>query len=57
MFVLLQGLIAPVKAGETGFNVLIKASRCFYSPEEKKKKKSLFLIDFESLHGVKRSVK
>lgn len=56
MFVLLQGLIAPVKAGETGFNVLIKASRCFYSPEEKKKK-SLFLIDFESLHGVKRSVK
>lgn len=56
MFVLLQGLIAPVKAGETGFNVLIKASRCFYSPEEKKKK-SLFLIDFESLHGVKCSVK
>lgn len=37
MFVLLQDLIALVRAGETGFNVLIKALRCFYSPEEKKK--------------------
>lgn len=34
MFVLLQDLIAPVKAGETEFNVLIKALRYFCSPEK-----------------------
>lgn len=34
MFVLLRDLAAPVKAGETEFNVLIKALRYFYSPEK-----------------------
>lgn len=34
MFVLLQDLMAPVKAGETELNVLIKALTYFYSPEK-----------------------
>lgn len=34
MFVLLRDLMAPVKAGETEFNVLIKALRYFYAPEK-----------------------
>lgn len=32
MFVLLQDLVASVGTDETEFNVLIKASRYFYSP-------------------------
>lgn len=34
MFALLRDLMAPVKAGETEFNVLIKVLRYFYSPEK-----------------------
>lgn len=48
MFVLLQDLVAPVRADETEFNVLIKASRYFYSPEKN-------FISIPQLHGVKSS--
>lgn len=40
--------MAPVGADETEFNVLIKASRYFYSPEKN-------LVSVPQLHGVKSS--